>query len=178
MLHQYFTTITGRTVPKIIKMKTLKPLIASYRITFKPIHYRDPSKHKDYLLIIITTGSKTKLIKYDIENDMYKSFSETNQLIKYPITAMVSFVKANKLYLITSNCHLHRPENLFICNLNTGRWEILRDVLKTDHAFCITQSHIFNINDEIHIVYQNQNKTHHHYIFDSENTIVCQLLTV
>ena len=58
----------------IDKMTLNPPPIGKYKISSKPIYYKDLSNQKEYVIFLShsTDVSKTRLIKYDIDDDSFE----------------------------------------------------------------------------------------------------------
>lgn len=152
-----------------IKCEEFEPAgIECYQNSSKPVYYKDTKDHKEYLIIIGKHKSKTKLIKYDIENRSYQDFSEIDKLIQGPFGYAVHH-NTNKLYLMNIDFSTSNHQDVFICDLKTGNWEILPKVLQAADYHYKKHPKFVTINDKIHILYHDVNELHHHYIFDINN---------
>ena len=117
--------------------------------------------------MIIKNDSKTRITKYDVENDSYEHFSDIDELIEEPVGYFLN-EKWNKLYLINTDATSYNRDVL-ICDLDSGWWGILRNCLSVYQDFVAKRQHFHNIDDEIHILYQNKNKAYRHEILNSLN---------
>ena len=144
----------------------------------KPIYYQDPNNHKEYFFSIVRHDSKTKLMKYDIENDSYEVLGGMDKWIPRP-TVQFIHPQSNKLYAFyMDDMTRYDRANIYICDLTTTKWEILPNAFKTDHHFNTKVTESININGEIHILYHNKvDQSYCHSIFDPNSNEIRKIAT-
>ena len=93
---------------KLNAIKLKVPITNSYKLSTQPIYYKDPKDQKQYILIISKGNFKTRLIKYDIQNDSYINCKTINETIQGEFGYFVN-KNRNKLYVVST----HRNGNVY-----------------------------------------------------------------